>query len=385
MTDLTRYPSVHYLRDRAHKRIPHFSWEMLDSSTGMELGKERNESELQKIELVPKMLPGDVEAETKTSVLGFEYDAPFGVAPVGLSGLIWPEAEKYLARAAAERKIPYGLSTVGAETPETIGPLVGDYGWYQYYPTKELKVRDDILRRGKEAGFKVLIITIDVPITSTRERQLKAGLKMPPPRNLETFWNVAKRPAWAAATLKRGEPKLVTLEKYESDNFDMRAFLAKLLHGRPTWDDVERVRDVWDGPVIVKGVMDVGDAVESVKRGFDGIVVSNHGARQCDGVPATISVLPEIAAEVGGKTDIIFDSGLRTGLDIVRARALGADFCLLGRPFLYAVAALGEEGAGHVMKVLKDDYANNMIQLGVKNVDELQTLKLRGRPTPTNW
>lgn len=384
MTDLTRYPSVHYLRDRAHKRIPHFSWEMLDSSTGMELGKERNESELQKIELVPKMLPGDVEAETKTSVLGFEYDAPFGVAPVGLSGLIWPEAEKYLARAAAERKILWAEHRWRGDAGDdrATGGRLRLVSVLPHKRTEGPRRHSSPWQGSRFQGADHHHRCADHQHPRT---PIEGRAEDAPPRNLETFWNVAKRPTWAAATLKRGEPKLVTLEKYESDNFDMRAFLAKLLHGRPTWDDVERVRDVWDGPVIVKGVMDVGDAVESVKRGFDGIVVSNHGARQCDGVPATISVLPEIAAEVGGKTDIIFDSGLRTGLDIVRARALGADFCLLGRPFLYAVAALGEEGAGHVMKVLKDDYANNMIQLGVKNVDELRTLKLRGRPTPTNW
>lgn len=385
MTDLTRYPSVHFMRERARTRLPHFAWEFLDSSTGIEDGKARNESALRDIEIVPRMLPGKIEAETKTQLFGQEYEAPFGVAPVGMSGLVWPKAEIFLARAAAEKKLPYCLSTVGAETPETIGPEVGEYGWYQYYPTKNHEVRDDILRRGKEAGFKVLVITVDVPITSTRERQLRAGLRMPPKKDLATLWHAARNPTWSLSTLTHKMPHLVTLEKYRTDNSDLRSFLAALLHGRPDWDDVSAVRDLWDGPVILKGIMDVGDAMEAAKRGFDGIVVSNHGARQTDAAPATISVLPEIAAEVGGKMSIIFDSGIRSGLDIVRARALGADFCLLGRPFLYAVAALGEMGAHHVMKVLKDDYCNNMLQLGVKDVDELRTLKIRNRPTPTNW
>ncbi|MCP5082168.1 MAG: alpha-hydroxy-acid oxidizing protein [Alphaproteobacteria bacterium] len=385
MTDLTRYPSVHYLRERARTRLPHFAWEFLDSSTGIEDGKARNESALREIEIVPRMLPGKIEAEFKTTLFGQEYEAPFGVAPVGMSGLVWPKTEIFLARAAAQMKLPYCLSTVGAETPETVGPEVGEYGWYQYYPTKNLEVRDDILRRGKDAGFKVLVITVDVPVTSTRERQLKAGLRMPPKKDLATLWQATRNPAWSLSTLTHKMPHLVTLEKYRTDNSDLRTFLAALLHGRPDWDDVSAVRDLWDGPVILKGIMDVGDAVEAAKRGFDGIVVSNHGARQTDAAPATISVLPEIAAEVGGKMSIIFDSGIRSGLDIVRARALGADFCLLGRPFLYAVAALGEAGGQHVMNVLRDDYCNNMLQLGVKNVDELRNLKIRNRPTPTNW
>ncbi len=385
MTDLTRYPSVHFMRERARTRLPHFAWEFLDSSTGIEAGKERNESAFREIELVPRMLPGNIEAQTETVLFGQTYAAPFGVAPVGMSGLIWPKAEIFLARAAAQMRLPYTLSTVGAETPETIGPEVGDYGWYQYYPTKKMDVRDDILRRGKDNGFKTLVITVDVPVTSTRERQLRAGLRMPPKKDLATFWHAARRPSWSLATLAHKTPHLVTLEKYHSDNADLRSFLATMLHGRPDWDDVSAVRDLWDGPVILKGIMDVGDAVEAAKRGFDGIVVSNHGARQCDGVPATITVLPEIASEVGGKMKIIFDSGIRSGLDIARAMALGADFCLLGRPFLYAVAALGEAGGHHVMQVLKDDYANNMLQLGVENIDGLRSLKVRGRPTPTNW
>lgn len=385
MPDLNRYPSVQYMREKAYKRMPHFSWEMIDSGTGQEHGVARNEADLQKVEIVPRMLAGKFEAEMKTTLFGQEYAAPFGVAPVGLSGLLWPKAEIYLARAAAKAQIPYTLSVVGAETPETVGPECGEYGWFQYYPTQDKEVRNDILKRAKDSGFKVLVITVDVPITSSRERQLRAGIRVPPEKSLRTYWTVATHPTWAIETLKRGTPHLITLEKYAGKDDEFRAFLGRVLHGRPNWDDVSEIRDIWDGPIVLKGIMDVADALEAHKRGFDGIVVSNHGARQTDAAPATISVLPEIAQEVSGKLSIIFDSGLRTGMDIVRARALGADFCLLGRAFLYSVCALGEAGGHHVAKVLADDYANNMVQLGVKDVDELRQLKVRGRPQPTNW
>jgi L-lactate dehydrogenase (cytochrome) len=377
MTDLSRYPSIHYLKERAKKRIPHFAWEMLDSGTGMEDAVSRNEAELRKVQIVPRMLPSPGDPEVKTSVFGIEYDAPFGVAPIGVAGLIWPKAEIYLARAAAKMKLPYSLSVVGAETPETVGPEVGDYGWYQYYPSKHEVAREDLIRRGRDAGFKVLVVTLDVPMTSTRERQLRAGMRMPPKKGLETFWHAAKCPAWSFETLTHRVPQLVTLEKYNDGATDYREFVAGILHSRPSWDEVASLRDLWDGPVVVKGIMSPEDAEIAVKYGFDGIAVSNHGARQCDADPATISVLPEIARSVGGKTTIIMDSGLRTGLDIVRARALGADFCLLGRPFLYALGALGEQGGTHAMKLLQDDYYNNMIQLGVKTVEELRKLKIR--------
>ncbi len=377
MTDASRYPAVHYLKERAQKRIPHFAWEMLDSGTGIEDAVSRNEAEVRKVQITPRMLPTKGDPEVKTTLFGMEYDAPFGVAPIGVSGLVWPKSEIYLARAAKQMKIPYSLSVVGAETPETVGPEVGDYGWYQYYPSGHPVAKEDLLKRGREAGFKVLVVTLDVPMTSTRERQLRAGMRMPPKKGLETFWHAAKCPAWSIETLTHRVPRLVTLEKYNDGETEYREFVSSILHSRPSWDDVARFRDYWNGPVVVKGVMSPEDAEIAVQFGFDGIVVSNHGARQVDAVPATISVLPEIAKAVGGKTTIIMDSGLRSGLDIVRARALGADFCLLGRPFLYALGALGEQGGVHAMKLLRDDYCNNMIQLGVKSVDELRKLTIR--------
>ncbi len=371
------YPSVYYLAERARQRIPHFAWEYLDSGTGPEDGVARNEAALRAVELVPRMMAGRYEPELETSLFDRTYSAPFGVAPVGMSGVMWAKAEIFLAAAARAAGLPYTLSCVAAETPETIGPVAGENGWFQFYPTSDDDVRNDLLRRASEAGFKVLVVTVDVPISSTRERQHRAGLSVPPKTDLRTLWRAAIRPAWSLAMLQYRIPRLRTLEIYARDSENFGEMLGRVLEGRPDWDYLAALRDLWKGPMLIKGIMHPDDAERSVALGVDGIVVSNHGARQLDGAPASIDVLPAIAGAVGGRTKILFDSGLRGGLDIARALALGADFCLLGRPFLFAVGALGEPGAAHVMALLKDDLRNNMIQLGARSIADLRTYDIR--------
>lgn len=378
MTPAQRYPSIPYLAARAKQRMPFFAWEYLDSGTGPEDGVARNEAAMRALQIVPRMLAGRYEPELECSMFGRNYAAPFGVAPVGMSGMMWPQAEIFLARAAKAANIPYCLSCVAAETPETVGPIAGDNGWFQFYPTSDDTVRDDMLKRAKAAGFKVLVVTIDVPVSSTRERQLHAGLSVPPQKTWRTFLRAAIRPAWTMATLQHGIPRLHTLESYAGDAENLKDLLNRVLNAQPDWDYLARLRDAWEGPMIVKGIMAAQDATRAVDAGADAIVVSNHGARQIDGAPASIDMLPEVVAEVGGKTKILFDSGLRGGLDIARALALGADFCLLGRPFLFAVGALGEAGAAHAMTLLKDDLRNNMLQMGARTIEELRDFDIRG-------
>lgn len=377
MTREQRYPSIPYLAERAKQRMPFFAWEYLDSGTGPEDGVARNEAAVRAVEIVPRMLAGRYEPELECSLFGKDYAAPFGVAPVGMSGLMWPKAEIYLSRAANAANIPYCLSCVAAETPETIGPEAGDNGWFQFYPTADLSVREDMLRRARAAGFKVLVVTVDVPVSSTRERQFRAGLSVPPQKNLRTVWRAAIRPAWTIATLRHRIPRLLMLESYARDAENLRDLLQRVLSAQPDWDYLADIRAMWDGPMIVKGIMHPEDATRAVDNGADGIVVSNHGARQIDGAPASIEMLPEIVEAVGGKTKILFDSGLRGGLDIARALALGADFCLLGRPFLFAVGALGEPGAAHVISLLKEDLRNNMLQMGARTIEDMRGFDIR--------
>ena len=210
----TKYPAISDLARKAKRRIPHFAWEYLDSGTGIEDCVPRNRAAFSDITLVPKFMQGAFEPDICTSLFGVDYDMPFGVAPVGLTGLMWPGAEKILAKAAAQHRIPYGLSTVATEAPETIGPLTDGMGWFQLYPPRLPELRKDLLKRAKESGFTTLMVTADVPTGSRRERQTRAGVTVPPKTGLRTIFHASLRPHWTLETLRYGQPAFRGLEKY---------------------------------------------------------------------------------------------------------------------------------------------------------------------------
>lgn len=372
-----QYPAISDLYKKAQKRVPHVAWEYLAAGTGDEDLLDRNRTDFQEITFLPKFCKGDFTVDTSTTFFGKKYAAPIGVAPVGLTGLMWPRVEHYLAASANRLKIPYSLSTLATETPETVSKHVGDMGWFQLYPPKDFEVTKSILKRAKDAGFHLLMITADVPIASRRERTRRAGLSMPPRLTPKLIWEGITHPTWTYYTLKNGLPRLRTVEHY-ANNKDMKlvsGFVGQRF-GSVSWDYCKRVKEIWDGPVILKGILHPEDASKAIKIGLDGIGVSNHGARQFNGAPSAISALPAIVKELNGKAPIIFDSGIRTGLDIMRALYLGADFVLAGRAFIAAVAALGKYGGDHAANILIDDLTNNMIQVGAANLKELRNADL---------
>jgi L-lactate dehydrogenase (cytochrome) len=368
-----RYPRITDLAERAYRRIPYFAWEYLDSGTGYDVGAARNVAAMHDVRLTPKLLQGRFDPEIETELFGVTYSAPFGVAPVGLTGLMWPGAEIILAKAAAKARIPYSLSTVATEAPETIGAVAGGMGWFQLYPPRSTDIRRDLLKRARDAGFTTLLVTADVPMGSTRERQRKAGVAVPPKMTAMMIYRCMIRPHWSLATLVHGKPRFRGVEKYVAakDLQNMTAFIGQGLGGTLDWDYLKEVRREWDGPVVVKGLLDTDDVRRALAEGVDGIGVSNHGARQTDAVPPAIQALPQIKDIVGDKAKIIFDSGIRSGLDIARALALGADFVLSGRAFMYGVAALGARGGEHVAEMFRDDLLNNMSQLGCRTISDL--------------
>lgn len=367
------YPTIADLKARAKQRLPHFAWEYLDSATGSEAVPSRNRAGLDRVLFRPAILRGAITPQLETHFLGQRYALPFGIAPIGMSGLIWPGAEAMLAHAANYANIPYGLSTVATRLPEEIGPIAGKYGWFQLYPAKDAKIRRDICARAKDAGFHTLVVTVDVPATSRRERQLRAGLTIPPRMTPAKLFEVAKHPAWALGTLRMGTPRLRLAESYLQDrrSKDSTAHAGYIIRGAPDWTDLEQIRADWDGPLIVKGVMDPADAAALMQVGVDALWVSNHSGRQFDGSPAAIEVLPRVRAAVP-RAPIIFDSGIAGGLDILRAIALGADFVMLGRAFHFAVAALGAKGPDHLIRLLRDDMISNMGQIGTNTLSDLR-------------
>ncbi|MCT4554679.1 MAG: alpha-hydroxy-acid oxidizing protein [Pelagimonas sp.] len=366
-------PATSDLRKRARRRMPHFAFEYLDSATGAELQAKRNREALDQILFMPQILSGKPAPQLATKFLDQEFDRPFGIAPLGMSGLIWPGAESLLASHAHSARIPYCLSTVATRLPEEIGPKAGDMGWFQLYCPADPDIRRDMLHRARNAGFTKLILTVDVPDDSRRERQRRARLTLPPKITPRVVYEIATHPAWALGTARIGAPRIVLPESY----VDSRAARSSIEHaghlirGTPDWDTLRALRNEWPGHLIVKGVMCPDAAQRLQAEGVDAIWVSNHSGRQFEAGPASITALPAIRAALGPDMPLILDSGIETGLDVLRARALGADFVMLGRAWHYAVAALGPKGPAHLHHILTEDMRLNMAQLGCDSCEQL--------------
>ena len=368
-----RFPAISDLRERARARLPRFVWEYLDSATGTEATQARNRAALDRVLFRPSILHGEIAPDLSAELLGRRHPLPFGVAPVGMSGLVWPGAEGMLAAAAAREGLPYTLSTVAAATPEEVGPAAGEEGWFQLYPPRDEGIRRDMLARARDAGFRTLVLTVDVPVASRRERQTRSGLTNPPRLTPRLALQVAMRPAWALATARAGMPRMRTLDPYKeglaSGALPSTAHVGYLLRTSPDRAYLRWLRENWEGPLVVKGVLGGEDAAMLEAEGADAIWVSNHAGRQFDAAPATIEALPAVRAATA--LPVILDGGIDCALDILRALALGADFVMLGRPWHYAVAALGPKGPDHLVHILRKDLEANMGQLGAARLSDV--------------
>jgi len=369
-----RYPAISDLKARAKRRIPKFVWEYLDSATGNEATLHRNRAALDQVLFTPSILHGEGEVDLRMTLCGQDYALPFGISPVGMSGLMWPDAERKLAQAAAKARIPYGLSTVATRTPEEVAPRLDGNGWFQMYPPRDEGIRTDMLKRAKDAGFTALVLTVDVPVPSRRERQVRSGLTTPPKLTPRLLAQVALRPQWAIGTASLGMPRMRMIDDYAGQvtGLSSTQHAGYLLRTSPDWDYLRWLRDAWDGAFFVKGVLNPDDAPRLEKAGVDAIWLSNHAGRQFDASPAPIEVLPAMR----GATDLplIMDSGVEGGLDILRAIALGADFVMLGRAWHYALGALDTDGPPHLVDILQKDMIANMGQLGISRPIDMRKL-----------
>ena len=376
---MSKYPRIQDLEPIASRKIPPFIHAYLEAGTGSGKAIARNREALDNITFTPELMHGRFEPNLQTNLLGKQYAMPFGVAPIGLSSLIWPSSEQYLAAMASRLNIPYALSTVAGASIEDIGKKSNGLGWFQLYPPHDRDIMNSLLDRAKNAGMSVLVVTGDVPGPSRREDMRKAGAPIGS-RNAtkitpKMFLQILQHPTWAFASLKlKGKLRFKNMEQYAPKNSSkpISTFIGEQLNGSLTWDYLSEIRSCWNGKLLLKGVLRASDALRALNTGVDGIVVSNHGGRQFDGNPSSISVLPSIRQAVGVKFPLLFDSGIRSGLDVLRALALGADFVLVGRPFLYGIAAIGEKGGDHVAKILEEEISNALIQIGAKNLSELR-------------
>jgi (S)-mandelate dehydrogenase len=374
----SRLFTVEHLRQAARSRLPKMVFEFVDGGSGSENTLMRNRTALDEVRLLPRMLRDVRDANIRTILWGHEYSAPIAVAPMGLCNLVAHGSDTALAKAAADAGIPYTLSTAATTPIETIAAAARRNLWFQLYVTSEEKVTFDLVRRAEEAGVGVLVVTLDIQTSAKRVRDLVNGLSLPMRPTLRTVANLAMHPAWLIGSLRHGAPRFEMLSAYFPERggaIPHAAMTAKLLAtDLLDWTTIGRLRERWPGKLILKGILHPEDAVRAASLGVDGAVISNHGGRQSDAVPASIEMLPEVRQAVGRKLSLLIDSGFRSGEDIVKAIALGADMVLLGRSFLYGIGALGiDKGPARTMAILQDEIRTNLMLLGCKTLDELRS------------
>ena len=371
-----KYPSVPDLKARAKRKIPKFAFEYLDGGCNDDVNLKKNTDRIRAVELKPKYLVEYTPPSLKTKLFGHTYDAPFGISPVGLQGLMWPKSPEILARAAFDHNIPFVLSTVTTASIEKIAEITEGNAWFQLYHPSEERVTKDILKRAEVAGCPVLIILADVPSFGYRPRDIRNGLSMPPKMTLTNIINAVKRPHWALQTLIHGQPSFEILKPYMSKNLNLNQlanFMDATFSGRLDEEKIKKIRDLWKGKLVLKGAESAHDVEKAYQLGLDGVIISNHGGRQVDVGQATIDSLKDIAPLYKDKLTVMMDSGIRGGADVARVMASGADFSFLGRTFMYGVSALGKKGGHHTIAMLKTQLTQVMEQLSCAQIDDLQS------------
>ena len=369
-----KYPDIEYLRVRAKKKIPRFAFEYLDGGCNTGVNLRRNTAEIREVQLKPVYLRDHGQANIQTELFGKIYDAPFGISPIGLQGLMWPRASEILAQAAFDYNVPFILSTVATASLEKISEITQGNAWFQLYNPVEDALRDDLLRRLTEAGCPVLVILSDVPTFGYRSKEIINGLAIPPRMTLRNILQIMARPHWALQTLLAGTPRFKSLTPYLPKKASLRhlgQFMNRTFSGRLNEVKIGAIRDKWKGKLVLKGVASEEDTETAVKLGLDGIIISNHGGRQLDHGQSTIGALRQIAPKYSTQIKIMIDSGMRTGPDIASVLASGAEFAFLGRSFMYGVSALGREGGNHTISILKKQLTQVLEQLCCDRIEDL--------------
>lgn len=371
----SQYPSVADLRRKAKKRIPKFAFDYLEGGCNEGLNLARNESDFGDILLKPNYLRVGGDIDLSVELFGRRYSAPFGISPIGLQGLMWPNAPEILAKAAAKHDIPYTLSTVSTSSIERIAEVSDGKAWFQLYHPTENRLRDDIINRLKAVECPVLVVLVDVPAFGLRYKEIKSGLSIPPKMSINNIMQAFARPLWGIKTLQHGIPSFATLKPYMEKGLDMAQlgqFMNRTFTGKVDVEKVSAIRDMWKGPLVLKGIATDEDMQAAIQIGVDGVIVSNHGGRQIDAGESSIRSLIKLAnnPEYRSKLKIMLDGGIRSGVDLARAHAVGSEFNFMGRPFMYGVGALGDQGGEHTINMFKTHLYQIMQQLTIEKISQ---------------
>ena len=350
------------------KRLPKLVFDFIDGASGDDKLAEINSSALDQIRLEPKVFKNVENRTLKKTILDFDFDLPFGFAPMGMTNLSWPEADKMFAKESVYNNIPTCVSMASSTTLENMYEYSEGHSWMQIYIFQDEEFIMELLDRAKNIGYKVLILTVDVPILSRRARDDRNGFGYPFKIGPKQFLDFALHPRWSLTTLLKGAPRPMN---YVTSSSGDQIFRRKESRGATDWNTLKRIRNAWKGKLIIKGIMNSEDAIKIKDSGADAIQVSNHGGRQLDSATAAINALPNIRNKIGNDFPIIFDSGIRSGSDILRALAFGANFVMLGRPLMYAVGADGARGLRRIINLIKEELSTNLGLVGLTNINNV--------------
>jgi len=370
---MRRAASIGDYRALARARLPHFLFEYLDGGSYDEVTLRRNVEDLQAVALRQRVLRDVSGINLSTELFGQRWAMPVGLGPVGLSGLYARRGEVQAARAAAAAQVPFTLSTLSACSIAEVARAAPS--WFQLYIVKDREFVRDMIARARKAGCGAILLTVDLAVPGTRYRDYRSGLSGSIRGKASRMAQVLARPEWAWDVAMRGRPMtLGNLEPVLGSGAaleDLMGWVGSNFDASVSWKEVEWVRSQWDGPLIIKGILDPEDGREAASSGADGLVVSNHGGRQLDGALSSARALPRVVDAVGGRMAVLVDGGVRSGLDVVRMLALGADFVLLGRAWAYALAGAGQEGVAHVLKLIDAEMRVAMALTGCTRIGEI--------------
>ena len=361
---------IHSLEDArklAKKRLPKMFFDFVDGAAGDEKLCELNSTALDQIRLEPKVLRNVEKRSLSKKFFGIDYNLPFGFAPMGMCDLTWPGADKMLANESLINNIPACVSMASTTSLEKMYELTEGRSWLQLYIFQDENFVMELIDRAKKTGYKTLVLTVDVPIQFRRAKDDKNGFTVPFKIGPKQFFDFATHPNWSISTLFNGIPKPMNYETSKNGN----KFVRSESRGSTDWETLKRIRNAWDGKLVVKGVMSQQDALKIKDEGADAIQVSNHGGRQLESATSAINALPLIRETLGKEFPLIFDSGVRSGGDIVRALAFGADYVMIGRPLMYAIGADGARGLRKIIEIIIGELSTTLGLVGLTDINEI--------------
>jgi L-lactate dehydrogenase (cytochrome) len=362
------------LRKGARRRLPRALFDYIDGGAEDEVTLRANEADFQRYRFRPRALVDVSHRDQSTTVLGIPVSSPLILAPTGFTGMFWPRGEAVAARAAGRKGVIFTASTMSICPMEEIAQAATGPIWYQLYVWRDREVVRMLIERAKAAGYRALVVTVDTPVLGQRERDVRSGLVLPPRITARNVLDTLRRFSWLRDFLMNPRPtfgNFVGMAGVQHDAVSLAAFTTKQFSPAIGWADIDWYRTIWPGPLALKGIMSSADARLATERGIEGIIVSNHGGRQLDHAPSPIDVLPEIVDAVEGRAEVILDGGIRRGSDVVKAIALGARACMIGKAFNYGVAALGERGVELAIEILEKEIDRALALIGRSNLAEL--------------